>query len=506
MIEPELLRTLERLENEEFLEVATPELPLPSAAGGDDYFSILEDLRSALGDTEELTKEPETSFADPQNILELDASQEFENELELLPEASGFDFPNEETGEALSNFELKLPDEVPPQTETNAAVESRSFEQFSNESEALPADSETANFESFAAPESLATFVNFAAEPVHPEPEITEETGSLPLEDFLSTQKFSSEPQTADSEISEDSFDSQTKDSSFKFEPPEFFNEFDFEETTESGSIFDSVVDTNKVSSPTGFDFVPGAEETEFPEILHDEETDEFAGEDFAPKETLSSESVSDFQTDSETESFASEIEDFSDFLPAETKDFLSDLDREPELPQFKAPQNSFETLPEPSLTDEIEENAQSRRPFVVFKIDAKYFAFPASKVAEIGHEPQFTALPFVPSWFSGVTNLRGDVIAVLDLRGLWEMPAAAPDARRKMLVVHSEKENLTVGLLVDGVSEIRYLGESEINSAEGFSGEPFAFCVNGGSRTNETAMPILDVERFLASPKLRRL
>lgn len=444
MTEPELLRTLERLENEEFLDV-NPELPLPPSAGGEDYLSILQDLREALGEPDEPFAEPETSFSDPQNILELDAVQEiaanapeFENDLELLPETVGFDFSGDETDGAFSN-------------------------------------------------------------------DVTGEADSLPLEEFLSTQQFSDEPQTTDVEYLNDPFCSQTEESSFEFAPQELFGESAFEENSaaESPSNFDFPVEADQEANQNDFAFVPSFEETEFPEILHDEEqAEEFSSEDFAPQETLSNEAVSDF----EPENFAPETEDFSEFLPEPQRDFLSELDRQPEFPQFKATETSFDILPEPSFADETTQTNEDRSPFVVFKLDAEYFAFPASAVAEIGHEPQFSALPFVPSWFSGITNLRGDVIAVLDLRGLWEKSAAAPDARRKMLVVRSEKENLTVGLLIDAVSEIRYLGESEINSAQDFSDQPFAFCVQGASRMNETFLHILDVERLFASPKLRQL
>ncbi|HEX8196967.1 MAG TPA: chemotaxis protein CheW [Pyrinomonadaceae bacterium] len=472
MTEPELLRTLERLENEEFLDV-NPELPLPATAGGEDYLSILQDLRSALGEPDEPLAEPETSFSDPQNILELDAEQEiaanapeFENELELLPETAGFDFSGDETYAAFSNFEFKLPDEVLPQDETRV-------EPKNNDSISESADFETANFEALAEPENLSPFFHSSAEPTIVQPDVAEEADSLPLEEFLLTQEFSSQ------------------------------SVFEENSAAESLSNFDFPVEADEEANQNDFAFVPSFEETEFPEILHDEEqAEEFSSEDFSSQETLSNETISDF----EPENFAADTEYFSEFLPEPQRDFLSELERQPEFPQFKATETSFEMLPEPSFADESAETNETRSPFVVFKLDAEYFAFPASAVAEIGHEPQFSALPFVPSWFSGITNLRGDVIAVLDLRGLWEKSAAAPDARRKMLVVRSEKENLTVGLLIDAVSEIRYLGESEINPAQEFSDQPFAFCVQGASRMNETFLHILDVERLLASPKLRQL
>ncbi|MDQ4121202.1 MAG: chemotaxis protein CheW [Acidobacteriota bacterium] len=486
MIEPELLKTLERLEQEELLDV-NPELPLPTPVEGENYLSILQELRDALGDPEEPFEEPETSFADSQNILELDAAQEIvtkaaeiESEFELVPEPARFDF-SVEADSIFSDFDFKLPDEILPQ-------EGEITEQFSDECSDSSDESEPSAVGFDFGVDSPVAGVGSGLndfESSAEQPEISEEADSLHLENFLASEQFSCLAQVVENEEVDDLFSSEEENSAAEsISSPEFPSE------------------AAEEPDQKDFDFVSSVEETEFPEFLHEEEhSEEFSSEDFSSEETLAGETVSDF----EPEDFEPETEDFSEFLPDAQRDFLNELDADPENLLLSDSEKSLEILPEPQLAEESAETNETRNPFVVFKLDSSHFAFPASTVAEIGHEPQVSALPFVPLWFSGITNLRGDVIAVLDLRGLWEMSAAAPDARRKMLVVHSEKENLTVGLLVDAVSEIRYFGESEINSAQDFSSQPFAFCVEGSSRMNENVLPILDVERFLASPKLRQ-
>lgn len=485
MTEPEILKTLELLEKEEFQPETNLELPLP-ASGGEDYLQILHDLQIALEDEPDA---PEADFANQQNLLELEAAAEIEAELDLLPEIASVDFAANQTDEH-SDFELQLHEEIPHPAKTLAPVENvealnedlnlteNEIESFSPQQTSVLKPSESTDLEmpfsdDFAAPETPPTFFDSFAElsAIQPEPDFDaeqnfdDEQDLFPLEDFLAAQLFGN-AQTSEVEQSED-FPSKSLEAA---------------------------------EDQTGFAFVPSDEENEFPEILTDEEqVEDFPSEVLLTEEpALETELFVVNAAPELTEEFQPEDfhQDFSDFLPDETREFLSELDES----QFETAETSFELLPE------AVEPAEERAQFVVFKVDEEYFAFPSASVIEIAYLPQLSALPFVPAWFSGITNLRGDVIAVLDLRGLWEKSATAPGLRQKMLVVRSEKENLIVGLMVDAVSEMRSLATSEINSADEFSNQPFAFCQQGASLIEDKPLHILDVEQLLASPKLRRL
>jgi purine-binding chemotaxis protein CheW len=482
MTEPEILETLARLEEEEPPFEANPELPLP-ASGGADYLLILRDLQNALGDA---GVEPENSFADAQNILEIDVptakAETDENDLDLLSE----------TTSDYADFETPI--------EPNSMTEMPEVEM----------------------PENLPEFFDSVADfsVAQPEQDFDEEADCLPLADFLPTHQFNPATETNSDEqaidsvfeakdfVPEDYFFDQLESSFSNFHAERFSSEPDFEENQSSESVTNFDSSTELTPEPTEanfedpqnqteFDFVRNEEKNEFPEILTDEER------------------IDEFQTEDSVEAFAAEetiaaAQDYADSLPAAQRAILSEFD-EPPFPRLESPETAFEILPEPSFAAETEETNEMRSQFVVFKLDDERFAFPSTSIVEIGYQPELSALPFVPAWFSGIANLRGDVIAVLDLRGLWDKPCAAPNARQKMLIVRSEKENLTVGLLVDAVSEMRNLTLREINAAKDFAGadsasQPFAFCLQGISRTSDSVLHLLDAEQLLTSPKLRQL
>lgn len=115
-----------------------------------------------------------------------------------------------------------------------------------------------------------------------------------------------------------------------------------------------------------------------------------------------------------------------------------------------------------PEITNVPETVSFLKERFIVFRLEEDLFAFPAANVVEIGQPLDITPLPFVPQWFLGICNLRGDILSVVGLRELWERTSPSPQ-RAKMLVLRSRKQDINVGLMVDGVREMRRVSSEEI-------------------------------------------
>jgi purine-binding chemotaxis protein CheW len=63
------------------------------------------------------------------------------------------------------------------------------------------------------------------------------------------------------------------------------------------------------------------------------------------------------------------------------------------------------------------------------------------------------TQLPQTPSYVKGVTNLRGSVMPVIDLRTRFSLEAK--EATRQTRIIIVTMGNIKVGVVVDGVSEV---------------------------------------------------
>jgi purine-binding chemotaxis protein CheW len=86
-------------------------------------------------------------------------------------------------------------------------------------------------------------------------------------------------------------------------------------------------------------------------------------------------------------------------------------------------------------------------------KIGEQEFALDIMSVREIRGWSNSTPLPHAPSYIKGMVNLRGLVVAIVDLAERLGLPSNAPGA--SSVVVVAEIGDQIVGLLVDAVCDI---------------------------------------------------
>ena len=99
---------------------------------------------------------------------------------------------------------------------------------------------------------------------------------------------------------------------------------------------------------------------------------------------------------------------------------------------------------------------------FVLFSIASTHYAVPETFVTEVESVPVITLVPRTPAWLRGVTNLRGDILSVVDMRTFLGLDATSPHGRR-MLVVRLLDDAFSAGFLVDAVERIATVPPNEI-------------------------------------------
>jgi purine-binding chemotaxis protein CheW len=91
---------------------------------------------------------------------------------------------------------------------------------------------------------------------------------------------------------------------------------------------------------------------------------------------------------------------------------------------------------------------------FLAFRIDASSYSIPARFVREVQPLGDCTPLPHTPAFVAGLVNVRGRLIAVLDIRPLLDMPQAALRPNAFLLIL--SVQGMDVGLLADEIIEVR--------------------------------------------------
>src|SRR5450755_2178691 len=104
-------------------------------------------------------------------------------------------------------------------------------------------------------------------------------------------------------------------------------------------------------------------------------------------------------------------------------------------------------------------------RQYLTFKLGDEVFATDVAQVREVLDLTAITKIPRTPDFMSGVINLRGNVVPVVDLRLCFEMTQTEKTVNTCIVVVEMlvEGEATVIGALADSVEEVIDLEPDQI-------------------------------------------
>jgi purine-binding chemotaxis protein CheW len=175
----------------------------------------------------------------------------------------------------------------------------------------------------------------------------------------------------------------------------------------------------------------------------------------------------------------------------------------EPLLESFLAEE---EDLPGWEETAPSRDRQPTEASFIAFELAGVLYVVAVSNVVEVGSVPPLCPLPHVPDWLLGVTNLRGDILSVVDLNAFFRLPSESPASQRKLLVARTSQDTVRVGLLVDRIRGIRRLPAEAFQANAAVEDEHIGPYVQGVCPHGETLLVGLDLERLLLSARMQRL
>ena len=150
-------------------------------------------------------------------------------------------------------------------------------------------------------------------------------------------------------------------------------------------------------------------------------------------------------------------------------------------------------TPPEEAIT------ASERIAVVEFRLGSDSYGLPLGNVREVAPLQHFTPVPSTPAWLLGLMNLRGEIIAIVDLRHLFDLPGRGLSDLNHVLVLHTAEMDL--GILADDILGTRSIPLSALVSPRSSLGTIDAAYLRGVSATG---INVLDATLLSAHPALR--
>ncbi len=142
-------------------------------------------------------------------------------------------------------------------------------------------------------------------------------------------------------------------------------------------------------------------------------------------------------------------------------------------------------------------------REFLVFTLADQEYGIDILKVQEIrGYDNQsVTRIANVPSFIKGVTNLRGVIVPIVDLRMKFNLDNV--EYTHQTVVVILNVHSRVVGIVVDGVSDVLMLQSSQISPAPHFGTTFSTEHLMGIGTVGERMLILVDIEKLMTSEEM---
>ncbi len=142
---------------------------------------------------------------------------------------------------------------------------------------------------------------------------------------------------------------------------------------------------------------------------------------------------------------------------------------------------------------------------YLSFRLGDEDFAAEIAKVKEVLEYPVITRVPRMPEYVCGVTNLRGSVVPVVDMRLKFGMSQVerTVDTCVIILEVSMGEDTLTIGCLVDSVREVFEMDASRIEPPPRMGTCINAEFLKGMGALDEGFLMILDIDKVLSADEL---
>lgn len=139
----------------------------------------------------------------------------------------------------------------------------------------------------------------------------------------------------------------------------------------------------------------------------------------------------------------------------------------------------------------------EGAKEYLTFHLGEEEYGIDILKVQEIrGYEPP-TRIAHVPPFIKGVTNLRGTIVPIVDMRLRFDCARAEYDSFTVVIVLHLQQR--IVGIVVDSVSDVIELTPAQTRAAPEIESTIHAQCILGLGSVGERMLILLDIEKLMS-------
>lgn len=134
---------------------------------------------------------------------------------------------------------------------------------------------------------------------------------------------------------------------------------------------------------------------------------------------------------------------------------------------------------------------------YLTFRLGNEEYGIDILKVQEIRGYEAPTRVANAPAFIKGVSNLRGTIVPIVDMRLRFACAKAEYDSFTVVIILNLKSR--VVGIVVDSVSDVLELSSEQERSAPDIESAIDPHCIRGLGSVGERMLILLDIEKLMS-------
>jgi purine-binding chemotaxis protein CheW len=142
---------------------------------------------------------------------------------------------------------------------------------------------------------------------------------------------------------------------------------------------------------------------------------------------------------------------------------------------------------------------------YLTFCLSKKLYGLQILNIKEIIEYGELTEVPMTPAFISGVINLRGRVVPVIDLGNRFSGVSEPITKRTSIVIVEVKTEDLEleIGITVDLVSEVIEVSPENIEPSPNLGEQIETQFISGMAKVDGKFLILLDIQNIMSTDEL---
>ncbi len=147
-------------------------------------------------------------------------------------------------------------------------------------------------------------------------------------------------------------------------------------------------------------------------------------------------------------------------------------------------------------VSESNEKQVAKEDSFLIFEVGKNLYGTPLLSVREVIEEQPTKPVPYAPSYFLGIMNLRGRVVSVIDLRKKFRVETDKTEGNAFVMIL--DLEDTAIGVVIDRVVSVQTLSIDDVSFLPTIDTHIDPEYLIGAARFDEKLITLVELSKLI--------